>query len=262
MILLTNDDGIYSAGLRNAYETLIELDEVVVIAPITQRSAVGRSISIMHPVRIYEMEINGMKAFTIDGTPTDAVILGFYEIIKGIPDLTVCGINLGENLSTEAVTTSGTVCSALEAATQGSKAIAISMEMHDKEKFEPTCDYDFDNARKVLRWIAKKVMKDGVPENVDVLNVNVPKRFNGKIRITRLARKMYETRVEKRIDPRGREYYWIHGIEVENAEEGTDIHALRNGFVSITPISLNTTSPAILEGWEYEWESQRLKTGP
>lgn len=260
MILLTNDDGIYSAGLRNAYETLIEIDEVVVVAPITQMSAVGRSISIMHPVRIYEMNINGMKAFAIDGTPTDAVILGIYEILKEVPDLTVCGINLGENLSSEAVTTSGTVCSALEAATQGSKAIAISMEMHDKEKFEPTCDYDFRNAKKVLRWVAKKVIRESLPGDVDVLNVNVPKSFNGRIRITRLARKMYETRVEKRIDPRGREYYWIHGIEVENAEEGTDIHALRNGFVSITPISLNATSKIALEGWEDEWEAQRFET--
>ncbi|MEM1593098.1 MAG: 5'/3'-nucleotidase SurE [Archaeoglobaceae archaeon] len=258
MILLTNDDGIHSAGLRRAYETLAEIDEVVVVAPITQMSAVGRSISIMHPVRIYEMEINGMKAFAIDGTPTDAVILGIYEIIKDIPDLTVCGINLGENLSTEAVTTSGTVCSALEAATQGSKAIAISMEMHDREKFEPTCNYDFENAKKVLRWVARKVIEEGLPKNVDVLNVNVPRRFNGKIKITRLARKMYETRVEKRVDPRGREYYWIHGIEVESAEEGTDIYALRKGFASITPISLNM-STIVLEGWEDEWESQRFE---
>ncbi|MFN3384627.1 MAG: 5'/3'-nucleotidase SurE [Archaeoglobaceae archaeon] len=258
MILLTNDDGIYSAGLRKAYETLSEIDEVVVVAPITQMSAVGRSISIMHPVRIYEMKIDGMKAFAIDGTPTDAVILGIYEIIRDTPDLTVCGINLGENLSTEAVTTSGTVCSALEAATQGSKAIAISMEMHDKDKFEPTCDYDFESAQRVLDWLARKVIKEGLPKSVDVLNVNVPRRFNGKIKITRLARKMYETRVEKRVDPRGREYYWIHGIEVASAENGTDIDALRNGFVSITPISLNATSPAILGGWEYEWENQRF----
>ncbi len=258
MILLTNDDGIYSTGLRRAYETLSEIEEVVVVAPITQMSAVGRSISITRPVRIYEMEIDGMKAYAIDGTPTDAVILGIYEIIKDIPDLTVCGINLGENLSTEAVTTSGTVCSALEAATQGSKAIAISMEMHDREKFEPTCNYDFENAKRVLNWIARKVIKEGLPKSVDVLNVNVPRRFNGKIKITKLARKMYETRVEKRLDPRGREYYWIYGIEIENAEENTDIYALRKGFVSITPISLNATSIATLEGWEDEWESKRF----
>ncbi|MCS7143593.1 MAG: 5'/3'-nucleotidase SurE [Archaeoglobaceae archaeon] len=255
MILLTNDDGIYSQGLRSAYFALSELDKVVVVAPITQMSGVGRSISIMRPVRFFEMEIDGMKVYAIDGTPTDAVIIGIYEILNCIPDLTVCGINLGENLSTEAVTTSGTVCAALEAATHGSKAVAISSEMHELLKFELSCSYDFEKAEKVLKWIARRVLEKGLPESVDVLNVNVPKNFNGKIAITKLARKMYRTKVEKRFDPRGREYYWIHGTEVENAEPGTDIHAVRNGFVSITPISLNATSDCeALRGWVDEWK--------
>ncbi|MCS7130128.1 MAG: 5'/3'-nucleotidase SurE [Archaeoglobaceae archaeon] len=255
MILLTNDDGIYSQGLRSAYSALSELDEVVVVAPITQMSGVGRSISIMRPVRFFEIEIDGMKVFAIDGTPTDAVIIGIYEILKCIPALTVCGINLGENLSTEAVTTSGTVCAALEAATHGSKAIAISVEMHESFKFELSCSYDFSIAEKVLKWIAKKLLNEEMPEGVDALNVNIPKNFNGKIAITRLARKMYKTQVERRLDPRGREYYWIHGTEVETAEVGTDIYALRNGFVSITPISLNATSNCeALRGWVDEWK--------
>ncbi|MDI9610020.1 MAG: 5'/3'-nucleotidase SurE [Archaeoglobaceae archaeon] len=255
MILLTNDDGIYSPGLRSAYNTLSELDEVVVVAPITQMSGVGRSISIMRPVRFFEIEIDGMKVFAIDGTPTDAVIIGIYEILERVPDLTVCGINLGENLSTEAVTTSGTVCAALEAATHGSKALAISVEMHELLKFELTCSYDFGVAEKVLKWTAKKLLDKELPKSVDVLNVNVPRNFNGKVAITTLARKMYKTQVDKRLDPRGREYYWIHGVEVENAEVGTDIYALRNGFVSITPISLNATSDCeALRGWADEWE--------
>ncbi|MEM0214959.1 MAG: 5'/3'-nucleotidase SurE [Archaeoglobaceae archaeon] len=255
MILLTNDDGVYSQGLRAAYTALSEIDEVVVVAPITQMSGVGRSISIMRPVRFFEMEIDGMNLYAIDGTPTDAVIIGIYEIMKKLPDLTVCGINLGENLSTEAVTTSGTVCAALEAATHGSNAIAISVEMHELLKFELSCNYDFENAKKVLKWIARKVLEKGLPDSVDVLNINIPRNFTGKLAITRLARKMYETKVEKRLDPRGREYYWIHGIEIENAEPGTDIHALRNGFVSITPISLNATSDCeALRGWMDEWK--------
>jgi 5'-nucleotidase len=255
MILLTNDDGIYSQGLSAAYYALCEIDEVVVVAPITQMSGVGRSISIMRPVRFFELEIDGMRVYAIDGTPTDAVIIGIYEIIKKLPDLTVCGINLGENLSTEAVTTSGTVCAALESATQGSKAIAISVEMHELLKFELSCEYDFGNAKRVLKWIARKVLDKGLPEGVDVVNVNVPRNFNGKIAITKLAKKMYQTKVEKRLDPRGREYYWIHGVEVESAEPGTDIHALRNGYVSITPISLNATSDCeALRCWEDEWK--------
>ncbi|MCS7120980.1 MAG: 5'/3'-nucleotidase SurE [Archaeoglobaceae archaeon] len=238
-ILLTNDDGIYSKGLKAAYEALREIGEVFVVAPVVQMSAVGRSISIMHPIRISKLKVNEMEVYAVSGTPTDSVIVGIYEIIGEVPDLTVCGINLGENLSSEAVTTSGTVCAALEAATQGSKAIAISQEMPEKYKFFLTTEQDFGFAKKVLKWLAKKVVK----RNFEfVFNVNVPAKPNGKIAFTKLAKKMYLTRVEKRFDPRGREYYWISGVEVESAEEGSDIDALKKGYVSITPISLDMTA--------------------
>ena len=251
-ILLTNDDGIYSGGLKAGYEVLKELGEVFVVAPAVQMSGVGRSISIMEPIRVSEVNINGMKVFAVDGTPTDSVILGIHEIIGDVPDLTVCGINLGENLSSEAVTTSGTVCAALEAATRGSKAIAISLEMPDVSKFNLSCDYDFSNAKKILGWIAEKVLGKGLPRGVDLLNINVPQKPSGKVEITKLARSMYTVRIEKRVDPRGREYYWINGIEVEDAEEGTDIHALRQGSVSVTPLSLDLTARVdfeVIERW-------------
>ncbi len=241
-ILLTNDDGIYSAGLKAGYDVLSEFGEVYVVAPAVQRSAVGRSISIMSPIRISEVKVNDMKVFAIDGTPTDAVIIGIHEVIGDIPDLTVCGINMGENLSTEAVTTSGTVCAALEAATQGSRAIAISVQMPNVKKFDLTCDFDFSYAKEVLSDIAQRVLRKGLPKGVDLLNVNIPLNPNGKIEITRLARRMYSIRIEKRYDPRGKEYYWIYGIEVEDADEGTDIYALRRGSVSITPLSIDLTA--------------------
>lgn len=241
-ILLTNDDGLYSAGLKAAYTILRELGDVFVVAPAVQRSGVGRSLSIMEPIRVSEVSVNGMRVFAVDGTPTDAVIIGIYEIIGDIPDLTVSGINLGENLSTEAATTSGTVGAALEAATHGSKAIAVSLQMPDASKFELTSKADFNFASSVLRVIAKKVLKNGMPEGVDLLNVNIPAKPNGRIEVTRLARRMYRVKVEKRLDPRGREYYWIHGDEVEDAEVGTDIHALRMGFVSVTPLSIDLTA--------------------
>lgn len=241
-ILLTNDDGLYSAGLKAAYEVLNELGEVFVVAPAMQRSGVGRSLSIMEPIRVSELKINGMRIYAVDGTPTDSVIIGMYEIIGEIPDLTVSGINLGENLSTEAATTSGTVGAALEAATHGSKTIAISLQMPDVSKFELTSKSDFSFASKVLKDIAEIVLEKGLPEGVDLLNVNVPAKPNGKIAVTRLARRMYIVRVEKRLDPRSREYYWIHGDEIEDAEEGTDIHALRLGYVSVTPLSIDLTA--------------------
>jgi len=241
-ILLTNDDGLYSAGLRAAYTALKEFGEVFVVAPAVQRSGVGRSLSIMEPIRVSEVKVNGMNVFAVDGTPTDSVIVGMYEIIGDIPDLTVSGINLGENLSTEAVTTSGTVCAALEAATHGSMAIAISLQMPDITKFDLTCEDDFSFAERVLKDIVRVVVMKGLPEGVDLLNVNVPSKPNGKIAVTKLARKMYRVRVEKRLDPRGRAYYWIHGDEVEEAERGTDIHFLRLGYVTVTPLSIDLTA--------------------
>ncbi len=251
-ILITNDDGLYSLGLKASYEALKDLGDVYVVAPMIQKSGVGRSISIMTPIRMHKVNVNGMEVYAVDGTPTDAVILGIYEIIGDIPDLVVSGINLGENLSTEAVTTSGTVCSALEAATQGCKAIAISLELPDHEKFEVfPKEFDFSLAKRVLRKIAEKVLKDGLPKGVDVLNVNIPsKAKSDRIVVTRLARKLYRTKVEKRLDPRGREYYWIYGVEVENAEVGTDIHALRNGYISVTPISVDLTARVDLDNIE------------
>ncbi len=258
-ILITNDDGLYSSGLKACYEALSDLGEVFVVAPATQKSGVGRSISIMEPIRVGEVSFNGMKIHAVDGTPTDSVIIGIYEIIGELPDLVVSGINLGENLSTEAVTTSGTIGAALEAATQGCKAIAISVEAHDKDKFEFVFkEYDFENAKKILRSLAERVLRKGLPEGVDLLNVNVPQNWNGKVVFTRLARRMYKTRIDVRFDPRGRKYYWIDGKEVKEAEEGTDIWAIRKGYVSITPLTLDSTARIdfkILERWYGEGES-------
>jgi len=259
-ILLTNDDGFYSAGLRASYEALRDLGDVYVVAPLVQRSAVGRSMSVMEPIRVSEVYVNDMHVYAVDGTPVDAVIVGIYKVIGDLPDLVVSGINLGENLSTEAVTTSGTVGAALEAASQGCPAIAISQEMDDSEKFEFTFKpYDFSLAKEMLRRIARIVLKKGLPEGVDVLNVNVPAKFSGEIEITRLARRLYRTRIEERLDPRGRRYYWITGDEVEDAEEGTDIHAIRMGRVSITPITIDLTASVDFEElrrWLYEGEAE------
>ncbi len=242
-ILVTNDDGLYSAGLMASYRALKKLGKVFIVAPTMQRSGVGRSISIMEPIRVGEVSLNGIKAYAVDGTPTDAVIIGIYEIIGDLPDLVVSGINLGENLSTEAITTSGTVGAALEAATQGAPAIAISLEMHNQDKFDFVFKpYDFSVAEEILQEISRKILKNGMPKGVDLFNINVPKNWNNEIEFTRLARRMYKTRIDARFDPRGRRYYWIDGKEIEDAEIGTDIHALRNGKVSITPISLDSTA--------------------
>ncbi len=243
-ILITNDDGIYSAGIRASYEALKDLGDVYVVAPAVQMSGVGRSISIMEPIRVSHVNFNGMEGYAVDGTPTDSVIIGIYEIIGELPDLVVSGINMGENISTESVTTSGTVCAALEAATHGCPSIAVSQQMRDRDKFEFVFKPgNFSLAKHVLRKIAEHILKEGMPEGVDVLNVNVPANCEkADFEVTRLARRLYRTRIEKRRDPRGRVYYWIDGIEVSDAEEGTDVHAVRKGRVSITPLTLDLTA--------------------
>lgn len=246
-ILLTNDDGVYSAGLRASYEALKDMGDVYVVSPAVQKSGVGRSISIMEPIRVSEVNIDGMEAYAVDGTPTDSVIIGIHEIIKNTPDVVVCGINIGENISSESVTTSGTVGAALEAATQEAPSIAISLQVPDIEKFESFSQkFDFTLAKKVLRAVVEKTKED-MPQGIDVLNVNVPLDFSGGVEITNLARRLYHTRIEERLDPRGRKYYWIDGVEIEDEKEGTDLHALRKGKVSITPITLDSTARVNLE---------------
>jgi len=243
-ILLTNDDGVSSIGLWAAYEALVPLADVTVVAPATQQSAVGRSISIFEPLRANQVIINGERAWAVGGKPTDAVIIGLFSL-KLNPALIVSGINIGENLSTESIMTSGTVGAALEASNQGTKGIAFSLQVEDQgDKFDDprTHGQSFDQAKKVVRDVVSRVLASGFPSGTDVINVNIPSEVKGGYEVTHLARKLFHTGVEKRLDPRGRPYFWINGPLVEDAEEGSDVHAVRKGNVSITPITLDCTA--------------------
>jgi len=245
-ILLTNDDGINSAGLWAAYEALSPLADITVVAPATQQSAVGRSISIFEPIRASEITLNGVKAFAVGGKPTDSVIIGLYALALK-PDLVVSGINIGENLSFESIMTSGTVGAALEAANQGTPAIAFSLQVEDQgDKFDDPRFHgqSFDAAKRVVADICRTFLGSAFPEGTDVINVNIPSRVKGGYEVTRLAEKLFSTGVERRLDPRGRPYFWINGPLIEDAPEGTDVHAVRKGNVSLTPITLDCTAPS------------------
>lgn len=243
-ILLTNDDGVSSVGLWAAYDALAPIADVTVVAPSTQQSAVGRSISIFEPLRASRITINGIPAWSVDGKPTDAVIIGLYALMLD-PALVVSGINIGENLSFESIMTSGTVGAALEASNQGTKGIAFSLQVEDQgDKFDDPRNHghNFDAAKTVVRDVVSRILSQGFCPHSDVINVNIPSLVKGGYEITRLARKLFETGVEKRFDPRGRPYFWINGPLIEDAEEGTDVHAIRMGNVSITPITLDCTA--------------------
>lgn len=247
-ILITNDDGVYAAGLLAAYNSVKELGDVTIVAPSVQRSGVGRSISIFEPLRMAEVLLSDdIIAYSVGGTPTDAVILGIFSVLEEKPDLVLSGFNIGENLSSEAVTTSGTVCAALEAASNGVPAIAVSVQVKDQgDKFDDIRGgWDFSVAISVTRRIVSKVIEKDLPPGVDLLNVNIPFNadLNTGIEVTRLARKVYDTDVEQRSDPRGRHYYWIDGGLITDADEGTDVHAvLVSEHISVTPLSLDLTA--------------------
>lgn len=248
-ILVTNDDGVYALGLHAAARSVSPLGEVIVVAPAGQKSGVGRSVSVFEPLRYAKLNLNGQKAYAVTGTPTDSVIIGIFAIMKGqLPDLVISGINVGENISTDTVTTSGTIGAALEAASYGIPAIAASIQVVDQgDKFDMHhgAKYSFDMAMKILCKVASKVLEHGLPEGVDVLNLNVPASATEEteVKVTRLARKIFKTSVQERFDPRGRPYYWIDGDLICCDEEGTDVQTIyQENKISITPLSLDSTA--------------------
>jgi 5'-nucleotidase len=248
-ILVTNDDGIYASGLKAAAQSVKNLGEVFVVAPAGQMSGVGRSISVFEPLRFAQVSMAGQKAYAVTGTPTDSVIIGIFAIMKGkLPDLVVSGINVGENISTDTVTTSGTIGAALEAASYGIPAIAASIQavdQGDKFDFHHGNKHSFDIAIKLVRKVAANVLEKGLPNGVDLLNLNVPAKAteDTQVVMTRLARKIFRTSVQERFDPRGRPYYWIDGDLICSEAEGTDVRAVyQDGNISVTPLTLDSTS--------------------
>ena len=246
-ILLSNDDGIRSEGLKTLYDALCEFGNVVVVAPDRERSAVGRALTLHRPIRCEKVAENW---YAVDGTPTSCVYIGVHAVMNGKrPDMIVGGINRGPNLG-EDITYSGTVSIAMEGALLGIPSIAFSLAAFK--------DFQWESAAKWAKKVVKTVMKEGLPEGC-CLNVNIPnlpyERIKG-IKVTRQGKKAYSEKVEERKDPWGRSYFWIGGEEPNwKAEPGTDCWAIKNGFVSITPIQLDLTdykALAVLEN--YNWE--------
>jgi len=245
-ILVTNDDGVYSSGIRAIRQSVDGLGNVTVAAPSMQKSGVGRSVSVFEPLRLSEIKLETFDAYAVAGTPADSVILAIFVILDRLPDLCVSGFNIGENISTDTVTTSGTIGAALESASYGIPTIAASIQVTDQgDKFDDHrhYEYDFDLGIDLVRRISKHALKRGFPDGVDVLNVNIPRNAtpDTRVEITRLSRKIFKTAVSERHDPRGRPYYWIDGDLVQDDEAGTDVHALVRGYVSITPLTLDST---------------------
>ena len=252
-ILIINDDGIRSRGLVQTARALSDLGRIVLVAPLVQKSGVGRSLSLFEPIRVSRATIDEYEAYAVAGTPTDAVLLAEYAILHKKADLLVSGINVGENLSTESIMTSGTVGAALTGASQGIPSMAVSLQAHHGDVFEPRTEIDFSVAADVTRAIADHIVTHGMPPNVDVLNLNVPMGVvQPEYQVTRLERNVFDIRIIERFDPRGNAYFWIGSDFKQSETPGTDVYALNNGRISVTPLTLDNTarsSETLLNKW-------------
>lgn len=252
-ILITNDDGLTSNGLLAAKDAVKNLGKTTLVAPSTQQSGVGHAITLMKPLRAMKTTLSdGSEGYAVTGTPTDCVILAVKNLMDEEPDLVISGINIGENLS-KSITTSGTLGATFEAASFGIPAIAVSLQVNREDlKFKNgVTSIDYSHAVSIINKLAKKVLKHGMPEGVNILNLNIPANpESDKIVQSTFADKMFSTEVEKRVDPYGHPYYWIIGDLIGEDDEGTDVHTLRvlNQPV-ITPISINMDAKKDMSKW-------------
>jgi 5'-nucleotidase len=241
-ILLTNDDGIFADGIYALYQEMKALGEVIAIAPASEQSAVGHSITLWSPLRINQVNRHGeFFGYAVNGTPADCVKLAVHAILDQRPDVIVSGINLGANVGT-AVIYSGTVSAATEGTILGIPSIAISLATWSKP--------DFGFAARFARKLAAKVLNNGLPPGT-LLNVNVPAIPDDEIagvEVTCNSNSRFEDIFEKRLDPRKRVYYWSAGVErTYDLREGTDSAALQANKVSVTPIRFDMTAHTELE---------------
>lgn len=242
-ILVTNDDGIYAEGIRVLCESLKTVGRVTVVAPDTERSAVGHAITLSDPLRVKKVTRGGkFFGYATSGTPADCVKLAIRAILKKMPDLVVSGINLGPNVG-YSVLYSGTVSGATEGAILGIPSIAVSLATFE--------DPDYRLAAEFTCKLALAVIKNkGLPHGT-LLSVNVPavarKRING-VKVVRQSKAAIEERFDKREDPRKRIYYWLTGEVIESdGQEDADIEAIRKNYIAITPIHCDMTNHSFLD---------------
>jgi 5'-nucleotidase len=239
LIFLTNDDGIHAPGLNTLAKYMKSFGEILVVAPDREQSASSHSLTLTRPLRIASLENN---RYAVDGTPTDAVMVAVHGILrkKKLPDLLISGINHGPNMGDD-VSYSGTVAAAIEGSIIGIPSIAVSLADWEAEDYIP--------AARAVKKIARWVLKNGLPQ-FSFLNINIPylgkKPFNG-MQITRLGRRVYNDVIVEKVDPRGRNYYWIAGDPEWSDVEGSDFAAVSRGMVSVSPLKVDMTDKDLHE---------------
>jgi 5'-nucleotidase len=255
LIMITNDDGIESDGIKALADAMVGLGDVVVAAPARQQSAVSHSISLSHPLRVKPL---GESRYAISGTPADACFLGLFELCPRVPDIVVSGINHGANVGTD-LYYSGTMAGAMEAAIRGIPAIAVSQQLPESllvppseqavaekadhwDPFERTDD-TMKRCLKATAEFAARVTKALLTEPVPggaALSLNGPNQPAQGYRWTTVGGRLYRGHTDRRVDPRGVAYYWIGGPrERYEPEPGTDLEAIENGFFSLSPVRID-----------------------
>ncbi len=241
LLLLSNDDGVGSEGLLALKAELSLKHEVWAIAPERERTCVGHAITLHKPLRLKE---HGDRLFSTNGTPADAVLLGVKGLLPGKPDLVISGINMGPNMGQD-VTYSGTVAAAKEAAFMDIPSIAVSLNGRR--------DFLFGDAARTVSHLVETLCSSGLPEHT-FLNVNIPNLLRENVRgfmVTRLGKRIYNGKVVERTDPRGGKYYWIGGDgDAFEPIPGTDLLAVSQGYVSVTPLHWDMTTYVAMDSFE------------
>lgn len=247
-ILVSNDDGFFAPGIYALWEAMSKIGNVTVVAPDSEKSAVGHAITITDPIRVQEVSgKNGYNGFAVKGTPADCVKLACSALMEIKPDIVVSGINAGANMGNDIIY-SGTVSAATEGTILGIPSVAFSLTS--------IRGGDFNGAQTIAKKIVENVLIHGLPKDI-LLNVNVPNIPYSSLKgilITKLGNRVFKDSFEKREDPRGRYYYWMSGEHIEDKELGTDGVAISEGFVSITPIHHRLTEHAFIDTlntWEF-----------
>ncbi|MCW9708862.1 5'/3'-nucleotidase SurE [Fodinibius salsisoli] len=243
VILICNDDGIFSPGIRALAEVADEFGEVHIIAPDRQQSAVGHAVTVSTPLRSRSFQIDGrFSGQAVTGTPADSIKLAHDQLMKRKPDLVVSGINHGSNAGVN-ILYSGTVSAATEGTILGYPSIAVSCTDFDE-------DADLSGSKEAARKVIRYVLNQGLPKGV-TLNLNVPAGELKGIKWARQADSRYVEEFEGRVDPNNRSYYWLTGrLELLDEGDDLDINVLKKGYASLTPIQYDMTAYSLLKDVE------------
>lgn len=250
-ILLTNDDGIQAPGLRALRAELRQLGEVTVVAPATEQSAVGHSITLLTPLLVQEVhdEQRQLLGWAVEGRPADCVKLALLELLPEPPDVLISGLNAGSNAGIN-VLYSGTVAAAIEGAFFHQTSIAVSLEC-----VKPKTP-DFPRGAVLARQVIEQILVHRPPPG-SLFNVNIPNPDRGPVRGIRVLPQNvapYRETFDRRVDPRGRLYFWTHPDLACQPHPDTDVFALQEGYITVTPLQFDLTQRAMLQemnGWQW-----------